>query len=164
MSLADKDTYARQAAVLDALKHRKALEPLLENICYRARQRFDVPAAMVNLINESHQVTIAGSGPVLDVVPRRVGFCDIAIRSDAVLVVENAAKHPLFHDNPLVTGPPYIRFYAGVPLLFIREIRLGVFCVCGQKPRSFSLGDIAELEELADQVISRISDAQFPPL
>ncbi|WP_410217681.1 GAF domain-containing protein, partial [Paracoccus sp. (in: a-proteobacteria)] len=108
--------------------------------------------------------TVAGSGPFLDVIPRQVSFCNTTIRSDAPLIVEDASLHPAFYDNPLVTGPPYVRFYAGVPLLFMREVRLGALCICDQEPRRFSLGDIAELEDLADQIISRISDAQFPPL
>ncbi|QDA35916.1 GAF domain-containing protein (plasmid) [Paracoccus liaowanqingii] len=153
---------ARAAVVSKILKHREALQPLLASVCDQARHRFGVPSAMVNLIDDHRQVTVAGSGHVLDVIPRQRSFCNTTIRSDMPLIVEDASEHAAFKDNPLVTGPPYIRFYAGVPLLFMREVRLGALCICDQKRRHFSRGDIAELEELADQVISGIAHAQFP--
>ena len=153
---------ARAAIVSKILKHREALQPLLAGVCDQARQRFDVPSAMVNLIDDNRQVTVAGSGQILDVIPRQKSFCNTTIRSDAPLIVEDASEHAVFKDNPLVTGPPYIRFYAGMPLLFMREVRLGALCICDQERRHFSRGDIAELQELADQVISEIARAQFP--
>lgn len=63
-----------------------------------------------------------------------------------------------FRDNPLVTGEPFLRFYAGAPLEYEGQVRLGSLCLLDTKPRSFSRGDQAELRLLADHVVSIVTN------
>jgi GAF domain-containing protein len=72
-------------------------------------------------------------------------------------VVPDALADERFKDNPFVTGAPFIRFYAGAPLIFLENIRLGAFCLLDTKPRAFSRGDRAELQLFADRVVAEIA-------
>ena len=89
--------------------------------------------------------------------PREVAFCNYNIQSEEVMVVEDATADPRFADNPLVTGPPGIRFYAGAPLVTEGGHALGSLCVIDTKPRSLSAGDRATLETLAAVVVDAMT-------
>lgn len=130
--------------------------PKLNQICQRAKAHFDVSMALVTLIEKEVQIVKARAGTDLESTPRSVAFCDYTIRSDAAFVVPDATKDARFAANPLVTGEPFIRFYAGAPLIYRREIRFGALCLLDAKPRGFSLGDRAELTLMAEEVVSVI--------
>ena len=132
----------------------------LADICERAKRHFDVSMALVTLIEREIQIVRARAGTDLEQTPRSVAFCDVTIRSDEVLVVPDARQDPRFASNPLVTGKPFIRFYAGAPLIYLQQIRLGALCLLDPAPRAFSLGDRAELTLLADEVVSLIARRQ----
>ena len=131
--------------------------PELNEICQQAKAHFNVAMALVTLIDKEVQIVKARAGTDLESTPRSVAFCDYTIRSDAVLVVPDATKDARFATNPLVTGEPFIRFYAGAPLIYQREIRFGALCLLDPKPREFSLGDRAELTLMAEEVVSVIA-------
>jgi hypothetical protein len=63
-----------------------------------------------------------------------------------------------------VTGPPFIRFYAGAPLIYLRNIRLGAFCLLDSRPRTISLGEREELQLFAESAISILVNRAFPDL
>ena len=63
--------------------------------------------------------------------------------------------------NPVATGEPYIRFYAGAPLVYLRQLRLGALCLLDPRPREFTIGDKAELALMADEVVSVIAEREF---
>lgn len=130
--------------------------PELENICRRAKDHFRVTIALVSLITKDTLVVRAKAGTDWEEVPRTGQFCDYTIRSDEPLVVSDAAQDPRFVANPVVTGDPHIRFYAGAPLIYQRDIRLGALALLDPQPREFSLGDRAELEAMADEAVSVI--------
>ena len=134
-----------------------AASPELNEICQQAKAHFNVAMALVTLIDKEVQIVKARAGTDLESTPRSVAFCDYTIRSDAVLVVPDATKDARFATNPLVTGEPFIRFYAGAPLIYQREIRFGALCLLDPKPREFSLGDRAELTLMAEEVVSVIA-------
>jgi two-component sensor histidine kinase/PAS domain-containing protein len=102
-----------------------------------ARDLFGTPIALVSFVDEDRQWFKARVGIEVQQTPREWAFCShtIAGQPDAAFVVRDAAKDPRFADNPLVTGEPYIRFYAGVPLHTPDGHSLGTVCVISDQPR-----------------------------
>ena len=135
--------------------------PEFEDICRRACERFEVAMALVTLIDTDAQIVKARVGTELTTTPRSAAFCDYTIRRDEVLVVPDARKDPRFAANPLVTGVPFIRFYAGAPLIYMRDIHLGSFCVLDLVPRNFSPEEQVDLAEFADEVVVATIQHQF---
>ncbi len=128
----------------------------VDRITAFARRQFQVPICLVTLVEADRQLFLSRQGLDSTETPRSASFCTHAILSSAVLVVPDARKDDRFRNNPLVTGEPFIRFYAGAPLVYQDEIRLGSLCLIDRKPRSFSRGEQAELMMLADTVVSVI--------
>jgi two-component system, sensor histidine kinase len=81
--------------------------------------------------------------------PREFAFCHYALFSEEPLIVEDAQKDARFVENPLVVGEPYIRFYAGAPLIMPSGRILGTFCIIDEKPRSLSAIEIGRLRQFA---------------
>lgn len=131
--------------------------PELDEICRQAKAHFQVAMALVTLIDREVQIVKARVGTDLESTPRSVAFCDYTIRTDDVFVVPDATKDERFASNPLVTGEPFVRFYAGAPLVYQRQIRLGALCLLDPVPREFSLGDRAELTLMAEEAVSIIA-------
>ena len=88
----------------------------LDRITRTARYLFNVPTCLITLVAADRQIVKSHIGLEINETPRDQAFCAHAILRDQVLVVPDAALEPRFADNPLVTGPPFIRFYAGAPL------------------------------------------------
>ena len=132
-------------------------DPALEQLCDEARRAFDVPMCTVTLIDKARQQIKAAQGLERGETPRNIAFCNYTILSDEVFVVADALADDRFKDNPFVTGAPFIRFYAGAPLIFLKNIRLGAFCVLDTKPHTFSRGDRAELQLFADRAVAQIA-------
>ncbi len=124
-------------------------EERFDRITRLAAALFDTPIATVTLIDADRQwhKSCIGVGGRED--PRAVSFCSVAIETPAQLVVPDALEDPRFVDTPLVTGPPYIRFYAGQPIATTDGFRVGTLCVIDQRPRSFGAGEAALLRDLA---------------
>jgi hypothetical protein len=106
----------------------------------------------VTLIDRDRQYIKSNEGAPLLHGPRHDAFCDRTIRSPETLVVEDAATDARFAGNPLVTGSPHIRFYAGHPLEAPGGHRVGALCLVDDRPRTFTAQQRALLEELAGWV------------
>ncbi|MFE1602237.1 putative bifunctional diguanylate cyclase/phosphodiesterase [Methylobacterium sp. ID0610] len=136
-------------------------EPQIDCIAAVAAALCGTSWAAVTLIGEDTQWVKARFGLDfrLDMgeMPRSASFCDHTIRSDAVLVVPDAAADPRFRDTPLVRGEQGVRFYAGAPLIAPNGQRIGAICVFDPAPRA-GLGAM-ERGRLAD--LARIVMAQF---
>jgi diguanylate cyclase (GGDEF)-like protein len=130
--------------------------PSLDPVVNIAARMFDMPISAVNMIGSDH-VFFAASFGIDDVDMRRdVSFCAHAILQDGVMVVPDATQDERFHDNPLVTGPAHLRFYAGVPILSAKGHALGALCVIDAKPHDFSAEDKERLRELAKMASDRL--------
>ena len=114
----------------------------------------EAPIGLVSLVDEDRQWFKARVGLDADETPRNVSFCARAVEADADLIVNDAMQDPRFADNPLVTGDPQIRFYAGALLRSREGLPLGTLCVIDSKPRPEGLTETQRrtLEVLAEQV------------
>ena len=117
-----------------------------------AKRLFNVPIALVSLVDENRQWFKSTIGIGASETPRDISFCGHAILSKDIFIVPNALEDERFSDNPLVLEDPYIRFYAGCPLKAINGQQLGTLCLIDQQPRTLDDGDLAILKDLASTV------------
>ncbi len=110
------------------------------------------PIALVSLVDEDRQWFKARVGLGATQTPRDVSFCGHAVASGETLVVPDAHDDPRFADNPLVTGAPHVRFYAGSPIVSTEGANLGTLCVIDHKPRVLDDEKQGLLEALSRQV------------
>jgi GAF domain-containing protein len=128
-------------------------EKAFDNITELAARIFKTPIASVTLIDEDRQWFKSCVGLETREVGRHIAFCAHAILEDGVMVVPDARADARFADNPLVTGEPHIRFYAGAPLVTSAGHAIGAVCVIDTKPRGITAAQMNELRFLAQQVI-----------
>ena len=122
-----------------------------------AARMLGVPIALVSLVDEARQWFKSHHGIDATETPRDWAFCAYAIQDDKILVVDDASKDPRFADNPLVTGVPDIRFYAGAPLRTRDNFNIGTLCVIDPSPRRGLTPDQQELlADLADAVVNQL--------
>ncbi|AMB43389.1 diguanylate cyclase [Methylobacterium sp. AMS5] len=129
-------------------------EPRFDALCRTAQALFGVPIALVSLVGETEQRFKGQCGLALSGSPRAVSFCTYAILSDGVMVVEDATRDARFAVNPLVTGEPQIRFYAGAPLVLAPGLHLGSLCVIDRVPRTFTVEQQSQLRNLAEIAVT----------
>jgi len=141
----------RRYAVLDTPP-----EKAFDNITELAARIFKAPISTVTLIDENRQWFKSCFGLETREVGRNAAFCAHAILKDEVMVVPDTRADARFADNPLVTGPPHIRFYAGAPLRTSDGLNLGTLCVIDTKPRKLTKPNIATLAGLAMLVVAEI--------
>lgn len=111
---------------------------------------FNVPITLVSLVEAEQQLFRSQQGLNIDRTPREHAFCAYTILNWGPFVVADASTDPLFANNPLVTGYPHIRFYAGCPLVTSVGFRLGTFCLIDTEPRhDFDETQHATLENFA---------------
>lgn len=122
-----------------------------------ASRLFDVPTVLISLVERERQFFKARIGFDPCETSRDVSFCTHAIMQDDIMVVLDATQDARFSTNPLVIGPPFIRFYAGKPLVSPKGIKLGTLCLIDTEPRSgFSFEDRKNLTDLAFLVMDRM--------
>ncbi|WP_071112915.1 GAF domain-containing protein [Chromobacterium sphagni] len=120
------------------------------------RSRFDVDIALISLVDQKRQWFKSRSGLDASETPREISFCGHAILQSEVMEVRDAQKDERFADNPLVTGDPNIRFYAGAPLILAKGYRIGTLCIINKRPKLLAPEDKAHLQALAKTVTSEI--------
>lgn len=136
-------------------------EERFDRLTRLAMHIYDVPIALVTLVDEQRQWFKSVQGLNVCETPREVSFCGHAILDDGPLVVEDTWSDPRFADNPLVSGSPHIRFYAGQPIRYLNGAPLGTLCVIDHHPRRFTARDRLILEDLAVLVEVEIHTTQL---
>jgi diguanylate cyclase (GGDEF)-like protein len=117
-----------------------------------AQRLFDVPIAVVSLVGRDRQWFKSIRGLDACETSREVSFCGHAILRPDLFIVEDATRDPRFADNPLVTGAPEIRFYAGCPLITPTGYAVGTLCLIDTRPRSLDEAQRRLLRELGAMV------------
>ncbi|MFC0408294.1 PAS domain S-box protein [Roseomonas elaeocarpi] len=133
-------------------------EEVFDDLVRLAADLAGVPMAAVHLVAETRQWGKAEIGLGLRELPRDIAFCPVAMQDPDGLEVPDAALDPRFADNPLVTGAPGIRFYAGMPIL-AEGLPVGALCVIDTQPRETGLTERQRfaLKALATQVSREIA-------
>jgi PAS domain S-box-containing protein len=141
---------------LEALRRYKILdtrsEKSFDDITFLASHICGTPIAMVSLLDEKRQWIKSKIGSMEIDIPRDISICSHAILQPDVLVVPDAQADERFSSNPLVSGDPRIRFYAGAPLRTADGHALGALCVIDQVPRELSAEQKLALEALSRQL------------
>ena len=151
------DQLNTELARLEALRETGILdtppEKEYDNLTQLASELFEVPIVLVSLIDVNRQWFKSNVGlDGVEETPRDVAFCHYAIQQNQVMVVEDALEDPRFSENPLVTGEPNIRFYAGAPLLTRHGFALGTLCLIDRVPRKLTEKEVKLLSGLANAV------------
>lgn len=117
---------------------------------------FQVPIALVSLVDSNRQWLKSKQGIEVDETPRDAAFCAHAILDNEVFVVRDALRDERFADNPMVTSTPNIRFYAGVPLTLADGSRVGTLCIEDNRPRDLNAQQMQLLRDLGRLVESEL--------
>ncbi len=164
---------ADRVAALDALRILDtAPEERFDRLTRLVARVFDVPIALVSLVDTERQWFKACIGIDSRQTDRSISFCGHAINEAVTFVVEDAWLDERFSDNPLVTGEPFVRFYAGHPLTSVDGYRVGTLCIIDRVSRTFDQQQRSLLREFAtlaeaelrqhelNQLLARQSEAE----
>ncbi|WP_083886991.1 GAF domain-containing hybrid sensor histidine kinase/response regulator [Nodosilinea nodulosa] len=127
-----------------------------DNLTRLAAMICDAPMALISLIDQQRQWWKARLGIDATETSRDIAFCAHAILQPKLLEVPDALKDRRFYDNPLVTSAPYIRFYAGMPLITADGYALGTLCVLDRVSRQLTTSQREALTMLAIQVVAQL--------
>lgn len=125
-----------------------------DDIIELASQVCDTPIALITLIDQNRQWFKSKTGLDIKETHRNLSFCAHAIHMNDVMIVSDTSQDERFFDNPLVTSEPYIRFYAGMPLITGKGYKLGTLAVIDRKPRELSDQQLKALRILGKQVVN----------
>lgn len=135
-------------------------EESFDRVARLISQIFGVEIGIVSMIDGHRQWYKAIQGMIARETSLSETFCRYTMQGDKPMIVPDATHDPRFADNPMVTGEPGVRFYAGVPLRTRDGFNLGTLCAIDTKPREFGSKDIAILEDLARVVIHDLELSQ----
>jgi GAF domain-containing protein len=132
-------------------------EERFDKIVAFAAAEFDVPIALISLIDRERQWFKAKVGLSACETGRDISFCGHAIMKPDIMEVPDALEDARFADNPLVTGAPHIRFYAGAPLRLDSGLTLGTLCLIDTRPRALDAIERAIMGTLRDLVVMELA-------
>lgn len=131
-------------------------EPAFERLAKVASHVCNTPIAAIMLIHEHRHWIKAALGLEIEQLASQVEFCHHAVERASFWQVPDALCDSQFRQNPLVAGPPHLRFYAGIPLIMADGQKIGAFIVMDRRPRRLGKDKIAVFETLAQQVMTQI--------
>ena len=129
-------------------------EEAFDSLTLLASQICEVPICLISLIDAERQWFKSRVGLDVEETPREYAFCRYAILEDKILEIQDATGDERVKDNPLVTGDPNIRFYAGTPLTTPKGFNLGTLCVIDRSPKKLTNLQKQALETLGHQVVN----------
>lgn len=140
-----------ELSILDTLEEQAYddLTKLAAEICH-------TPIALVSLVDRNRQWFKSHHGLDARETAREHAFCSHAILGDDIFVVEDSSKDERFFDNPLVTGDPLVKFYAGAPLIMDNHLNVGTLCAIGHEARTITPEQKDALKALARQVVTQL--------
>ncbi|MEL7561376.1 sensor domain-containing phosphodiesterase [Stutzerimonas chloritidismutans] len=147
----------RQLQVTQLCRLDTAPDEVFEHIVSMVAEYFQAPIALISIVDEQRQWFTARVGLLAQETPREDSFCAYAILANEPFQVLDAAQDARFQDNPLVTGEPGIRFYAGMPLITPEGLGLGSLCIIDTQPRqAMTPQELSMLEHFAKLTMARI--------
>jgi len=157
-----EDEIWRLAALWDLDILDSGPNPALDAIVKAASVACDAPVGLISLVDEHRQWFKANIGlETISETPRDWSFCAHAILSDGILNVEDATKDSRFADNPLVLNAPFIRSYAGAPLVLQDGSKIGTLCTLGPETRKLDPQQKKILTELAVAAARSLEQARI---
>lgn len=139
-------------------------EERFDRLTRMARRLFNVPIALVSLVDENRQWFKSCVGLPVSETPRDISFCGHAILGNDVFIIPDASADERFYDNPLVLDDPNIRFYAGCPLRALNGSQMGTLSIIDDKPRDFEEHDLSALKDLAAMAEQELAALQLAVL
>ena len=162
------DTPQDEEARLKTLRSLNVLdtpsEERFDRLTRLAKRMFDVPIALVSLVDENRQWFKSCIGLNVSETPRDISFCGHAILGNEIFIIPDATEDERFSDNPLVLNEPYIRFYAGCPLRYLDGSMLGTLCIIDTQPRVLNREDLDALKDLAELAEHELMAVQLATL
>ncbi len=131
-------------------------EERFDRITRLAAALFDVPVALISLVDRDRQFFKSHCGLELRETPRDESFCAHAVHQRAPLIVPDARLDERFADHPAIAGPASFRFYAGQPLMLADGSCIGTLCLVDTRPRHLDEQDLGRLADLAGLVTREI--------
>lgn len=153
-----KNDLARVCAVQGLHLLDTASEERFDRITKEAIKKFSVPISTITLVDKDREWFKSVQGLDKREGPRDISFCGHALMSEVMLIINDTLKNPMFADNPMVKGDPFIRFYAGKSLYDHKsKLPVGVFCIKDTKPRQMNLREMNDFLDLASQAEEEIN-------
>jgi len=134
-----------------------APEERFDRLTRLAQRLFNVPIALVSLVDENRQWFKSCQGLSVSETSRDISFCGHAILGDDIFYIPDALQDERFADNPLVTDEPNIRFYLGCPLFAANGHKLGTLCLIDNQPHELNDEDFKLLHDLANMAQDEIN-------
>ncbi len=131
-------------------------EQVFDELAFLAGAICGTPVALITFVDAQRQWFKARIGLSTTETPRDVAFCAHTILGRELMVITDTHQDARFRHNPLVTGAPHIRFYAGAPLRTAEEMALGSLCVIDYVPRVLSQGQRLALKSLGRLVVMQL--------
>jgi len=152
------DEPARLAALADHEFEETADDAALDQLAQAAARLIGARTGLVTLITEREQIFLGRANMPWRTTSREVAFCPHAMARGELMEVPDAAEDARFAANSLVTGPPYIRFYAGAPLTTQEGYHLGTLCVLDDRPGQLTEAQRTGLREMAGAAARILAD------